>query len=178
MVLVDPLVTVDLAPASASAPRVARGPTTHDVLSADHSDRFAGVHVTSAGANQVLLGFFCFGTDESLPSRFKEQKKKRELKFSLCFVAPQMKDGHYILKRQSQHMKNKRGERRKKTSVLMPSSETLNRAVLEERPKNALFCMKQCKSYSMSLATGRVLIVRRFHGLLVFPWDSSLSYFP
>lgn len=57
VVLVDPLVTVDLAPAPASAPRVARGPTTHDVLSADHSDRFAGVHVTSAGAEQVLLGF-------------------------------------------------------------------------------------------------------------------------
>lgn len=80
-----------------------------------------------------------------------------------------MKDGHYILKRQNQHMKSKRGERGKKTSVLMPSSETLDMAVLEERPKNALFCIKQCKSYSMSFATGRVLIARRFHGLLVVP---------
>lgn len=64
-------------------------------------------------------------------------------------------------------MKNKRGERKEKTSVLMTSSETLDMAVLKERPQNALFCIKQFNSYLTSFATGKVLIARSFHGLSI-----------
>ena len=46
------------------------------------------------------------------------------------------------LEKMKSTQENTRGERGEKMSVLRTSSETLHMAVLEQRPKNALFCIK------------------------------------